>query len=62
MHYFSSGETLEDPSMKIKLDTVLEHYDHMIEHYGVIMVCAWRVNISAGIALAFLLLQSLGLM
>ena len=34
MHYFSTGEKLADPSMEVKLATLLEHYDHMIEHYG----------------------------
>ena len=34
MHYFNTGERLEDPSMEIKLATILEHYEHMIEHYG----------------------------
>jgi tRNA-dihydrouridine synthase B len=36
MQYFLSGEIIEDPSMKVRLDTLLEHYDHMIEHYGAI--------------------------
>ncbi len=34
MHFFSSGEILPDPNMEVKLKTLLEHYDHMIEHYG----------------------------
>lgn len=34
MHYFRTGEHLPDPSIKKKLATILEHYDHMIEHYG----------------------------
>lgn len=34
MHYFSSGQKLADPDMKTKLDSILEHFDHMIEHYG----------------------------
>ncbi len=34
MHYFNTGEKLVDPEMQIKLDAILEHYDHMIEHYG----------------------------
>ena len=36
MQYFLSGEIIEDPNMKVRLDTLLEHYDHMIEHYGAI--------------------------
>lgn len=34
MHYFSTGEKLADPDMSTKLESILEHYDHMIEHYG----------------------------
>ena len=34
MHFFNTGEKLPDPSMEIKLKSILEHYDHMIEHYG----------------------------
>ena len=34
MHYFSTGEKLSEPSMAIKLANIIEHYDHMIEHYG----------------------------
>lgn len=34
MHFFNTGERLPDPSMEIKLKNILEHYDHMIEHYG----------------------------
>jgi tRNA-dihydrouridine synthase B len=34
MHYFNTGERLPDPSMQVKLDTIMEHYSHMIEHYG----------------------------
>lgn len=34
MHYLNTGEHLPDPSIKEKLATILEHYDHMIEHYG----------------------------
>ncbi len=34
MHFFNTGETLDDPSLESKLHTLLEHYDHMIEHYG----------------------------
>ena len=34
MHYFNTGERLPDPSMQVKMDTIIEHYSHMIEHYG----------------------------
>ena len=34
MHYFNTNEILADPSIEIKLQSILEHYDHMIEHYG----------------------------
>ena len=34
MHFFKTGEKLPDPSMEIKLSAILEHYDHMIDHYG----------------------------
>jgi tRNA-dihydrouridine synthase B len=34
MHYFATGEILPDPCIETKLSTLLEHYDHMIEHYG----------------------------
>ncbi len=34
MHYFNTGEKLVDPDMATKLAAILEHYDHMIEHYG----------------------------
>lgn len=34
MHYFNTNEVLPDPEMKVKLANILEHYDHMIEHYG----------------------------
>lgn len=34
MHYFETGERLPDPSIKEKLETLLEHYDHMMDHYG----------------------------
>ena len=34
MHYFNTGEKLPDPEMDVKLAAILEHYDHMIEHYG----------------------------
>jgi len=34
MHYFNTGEQLQDPSMEVKLAAILEHYDHIVEHYG----------------------------
>lgn len=35
MQYFETGDMQPDPDNKTKLETILEHYDHMIEHYGV---------------------------
>lgn len=34
MHFFNTGEKLPDPTMQEKLNAILEHYEHMIEHYG----------------------------
>lgn len=34
MHFFNTQEILPDPTMNNKLAAILEHYDHMIEHYG----------------------------
>ncbi len=34
MHYFATKEKLPDPSISQKLETILEHYNHMVEHYG----------------------------
>lgn len=34
MHFFKCNEILPDPSVAIKLQNILEHYDHMIDHYG----------------------------
>ena len=34
MHFFNTGEKLPDPSMQAKLNAIIEHYEHMIEHYG----------------------------
>ena len=34
MEYFSTNEILADPDEKVKCATILEHFDHMIEHYG----------------------------
>jgi len=35
IHYLRSGERLPDPPLTYQLDTVLAHYDAMLEHYGV---------------------------
>ena len=35
IHYLRSGERLPDPPLAYQLDTVLAHYDAMLEHYGV---------------------------
>ena len=35
IHYLRSGEPLPDPPLAYQLDTVLAHYDAMLEHYGV---------------------------
>jgi tRNA-dihydrouridine synthase B len=34
MHFLRTGERLADPPLDVRLATVLEHYDAMIEHYG----------------------------
>ncbi|MEK6733765.1 MAG: tRNA dihydrouridine synthase DusB [Pseudomonadota bacterium] len=34
MHFLETGEKLQDPANSIKLSAILEHYDHMIDHYG----------------------------
>jgi tRNA-dihydrouridine synthase B len=33
-HYLKTGEKLPDPSLEVQRDVVLEHYDHMLSHYG----------------------------
>jgi tRNA-dihydrouridine synthase B len=33
-HYLQTGEKLPDPSLAEQLATVLEHYEHLLEHYG----------------------------
>ena len=33
-HFLKNGEKLPDPSLKIQLNVVLDHYDEIIEHYG----------------------------
>ncbi|HWG80588.1 MAG TPA: tRNA dihydrouridine synthase DusB [Stellaceae bacterium] len=35
IHYLKGGEPLPDPPLAYQLDTVLAHYDAMLEHYGV---------------------------
>jgi tRNA-dihydrouridine synthase B len=35
IHYLKTGERLPDPPLAYQLDTVLGHYDAMLEHYGV---------------------------
>ncbi|AIB13737.1 tRNA-dihydrouridine synthase (plasmid) [Azospirillum argentinense] len=35
MHYIRTGERLPDPPLHEQLDTLLEHYDAMLTHYGV---------------------------
>ncbi|WP_374304560.1 tRNA dihydrouridine synthase DusB [Ferrovibrio sp.] len=35
MEFLKSGARLPDPSLQDQRDTVLEHYDAMLEHYGV---------------------------
>lgn len=34
-HYLKTGERLPDPDITLQRDIVLEHYDHMLSHYGV---------------------------
>jgi tRNA-dihydrouridine synthase B len=33
-HYIQTGEKLPDPSLAEQLTTVMEHYEHLLEHYG----------------------------
>lgn len=33
-HFLATGERLGDPSLEVKLDTILKHYDAMQSHYG----------------------------
>jgi len=33
-HFLQTGERLADPSLEIKLETILNHYDAMLSHYG----------------------------
>jgi tRNA-dihydrouridine synthase B len=33
-HYIQTGEKLPDPSLAEQLATVMEHYEHLLEHYG----------------------------
>ncbi len=34
IHFLKTGEKLADPANDLKLQAILEHYDHMIDHYG----------------------------
>jgi tRNA-dihydrouridine synthase B len=34
MQYLATGEIIADPSLSEQLDTILKHYDAMLEHYG----------------------------
>jgi len=33
-HFLQTGERLADPSLDLKLETILNHYDAMLSHYG----------------------------
>ncbi|HIO00771.1 MAG TPA: tRNA dihydrouridine synthase DusB [Alphaproteobacteria bacterium] len=35
IHYLKTGETLLEPSIELRLDTVLKHFDSMLSYYGV---------------------------
>ncbi len=34
MHYLETGEKLPDPSLSRQLETILDHYQAMLDHYG----------------------------
>jgi len=34
MHYLRTGERIDEPSLQVQMDTVLEHYEEMMHHYG----------------------------
>jgi tRNA-dihydrouridine synthase B len=34
IHFLKTGERLPDPPLHAQLDTVLEHYEEMLDHYG----------------------------
>lgn len=34
-HYLKTGEKIAAPSLDVQRDIVLEHYDHMLSHYGI---------------------------
>lgn len=34
MHYLKTGESLADPNLADQLNTLLDHYEQMLEHYG----------------------------
>lgn len=33
-HFLATGERLADPSLEVQLQTLLDHYEAMLEHYG----------------------------
>jgi tRNA-dihydrouridine synthase B len=35
VHYLRTGERLPDPSLQVQKQVVLEHYQEMLEYYGV---------------------------
>ncbi len=35
IHYMKTGEWPADPTLEVQLATIIDHYDDMIEHYGV---------------------------
>jgi tRNA-dihydrouridine synthase B len=35
IHYLKTGEKLPDPSLETRLQTILSHYEAMLEHYGI---------------------------
>lgn len=34
MHWWRTGQPLEDPTPDLQYETLVEHYSHMLEHYG----------------------------
>ena len=34
MHYLRTGERIVEPDLQVQMDTVLEHYEEMMHHYG----------------------------
>ncbi len=35
IHYLRTGEKLADPALDVQLETLLEHYEDMLHHYGI---------------------------